>query len=269
MSLIAKQDEWSNLLFVESIERPPLAKDIYQYLSTRDKLDLAAAWVSDGIHARHTDYPRSTLEIQYFKHSRSAILRGLFNLSVIIQISATFLDNTNCDHDYSNVDNTLFHKNGAPTRLALTILDLCCLGIYLFDLFLVFAVNPSKKSFTSKPWSTFRLVMCIFVFMDCLLYFIDPSQPRLMRCVFPFLLISRRNNLKLMVQGLLVSAYNSLPIIKALVSILILWGFAGFFFFRATDGSNAFNNPGKCLAVFLFIPLIDYLGFHVHTVVHT
>lgn len=244
MSLTAKQDEWSNLLFTESIERSPLAKDLYEPLHTSDRLDLAAAWLSDGIHARHTDYPRSALEIKFFKISRSAVIRGLFNVAVLFQILFTFLDNTRCDHEYKSVDTTMFHENGVPTRLTITILDLCFLCLYLFDLFLVFAVNPSKKSFTSKPWSTFRLFICLFVLMDCLLYFIDPSQPRLMRCVFPFLLISRRNNLKLMVQGLLVSAYNSLPIIKALVSILVLWGFAGFFFFRATDGSDAFNNPG-------------------------
>jgi hypothetical protein len=127
----------------------------------------------------------------------------------------------------------------------------------------VFAVNPTRKSLLNKPWSTLRLFICLFVFMDCLLYFTDPGQPRLMRCVFPFLLISKRNNLKLMCQGLLVSGYKSMPIIKALVSILLLWGFIGFVFFRATDGNyHSFRNPGTLYAVL-------YLCIHVVVVENT
>ena len=246
MSLTAKQDEWSNLLSVESIERPLLSFDSISNLSENDRQDLAAVWIGDGIHARHTDYPKTSKEIKYFKYSRSAVLRGVFNFCVVVQIFSTFFDNTNCDHRYDSVDNTLFAKSGAPTRLALTIFDLCCLAVYLLDLFLVFAVNPTKKTIYSRPWSTFRMLICLFVLLDCLVYFFDPTQPRLMRCVFPFLLISKRNNLKLMCQGLFVSAYKSLPIIKALVSILVLWGFAGFFFFRGIDNDTlAFSNPGK------------------------
>lgn len=245
MSLTGKQDEWSNLLSIDSIESPLPSVDVFRNLSLTDQLELSAAWVGEGIHARHTDYPKTADEVKYFKWSRSARLRGLFNCAVVIQIFSTFLDNTSCDHEYA-VDTKLFYPNGAPTRLALTIFDLLCLVVYLFELFLSFAVNPKQKSLLSKPWSTFRLLICLFVLLDCLIYFIDPTQPRLMRCVYPFLLISKRNNLKLMVQGLLISAYKSLPIIKALVTILVMWGFAGFYFFRATDSDNlAFSSPGE------------------------
>ena len=246
MSLTAKQDDWSNLLFIDSISKPPAAEDMFENLSSNDRLELAATWVSDGIHARHTDYPKTSQEIKYFKLSRSAKLRALFNVAVIIQLLSTFLDNRSCDHDYSHPHYTLFHPNGAPTRLLLTVLDLVFLVLYSWDLFLNFAVNPSRKSLLAKPWSTLRLLICVFVLLDCIFYFADPSQPRLMRSVFPFLLISKRNNLKLMCQGLMVSAYKSLPIIKALVSILVLWGFFGFVFFRTTDTEDlAFANPGK------------------------
>ena len=261
MSLNAKQDDWSNLLTIESIDQPPPPDSIFSLLNAEDRLELAAVWVSDGIHARHTDYPKTSKEVQYFKMSRSAYLRGIFNIAVIIQLLATFLDNTKCDHDYSNDGNRLFNPNGSPTRLTLTILDLVCLVVYLYELFLVFIVNPSRKSLTSKPWSTLRLLICLFVILDCLIYFIDPTQPRLMRCVFPFLLISKRNNLKLMCQGLIISAYKSLPIIKALVSILILWGFIGYFFFNATDGNTtAFSNPGR------EIYGIMYILYYIHSI---
>jgi hypothetical protein len=246
MSLTDKQNDWSNLLYDDAIGVPLPDRGLTGNLTDEDRLNVAALWVTDGIHARHTDYPKSSREVQYLKLSRSAWLRSCYNLAVVLQLCATFLDNRNCDHDNSKNDYNFLHPDGSPTRLTLTVFDLACLVLYLYDLFLVFAVNPTSKSLLHKPWSAFRLFICLFVFLDCLLYFTDPAQPRLMRCVFPFLLISKRNNLKLMCQGLLISAYKSLPIIKALVCILLIWGFVGFVFFRATDGNDhAFQNPGK------------------------
>jgi hypothetical protein len=146
-------------------------RDLTGDLTDDDRLNVAALWVTDGIHARHTGYPESSREVQYLKLSRSAWLRSCYNLSVVSQLCATFLDSRNCDHDNSKHDYNFLHPDGSPTRLTLTVFDLACLVLYLYDLFLVFAVYPTSKSLLHKPWSAFRLFICMIVFLDCLLYF--------------------------------------------------------------------------------------------------
>jgi hypothetical protein len=257
--LASKQNEWSDLLIIDSIAKPVPHNYDFNALGHEDRMKLGAAWVIDGIHARHTDYPSTSREINNFILSRSSVLRTVYNVVVILQILSTFLDNAHCNVT-ETVDQRLFRQDGTPTRLTLTLFDLLCLFLYLFELYLKFNINGAKKSLSSKPWSLFRLFICVFVLLDCLLYFTDPTQPRLMRCVFPFLLISKRNNLKLMLQGLLVSGYQSLGILKALVTILVMWGFAGFFYFRGTDSAtDAFANPGTFFVVSFAVSLFHDL----------
>eukprot|EP00601_Ochromonadales_sp_CCMP2298_P003330 CAMPEP_0173187618 /NCGR_PEP_ID=MMETSP1141-20130122/10810_1 /TAXON_ID=483371 /ORGANISM="non described non described, Strain CCMP2298" /LENGTH=439 /DNA_ID=CAMNT_0014111477 /DNA_START=153 /DNA_END=1469 /DNA_ORIENTATION=+ len=251
MNLIRKQDEFSDLLSVASIDKRSLLEEAFKNLPERHRLKVASSWLSDGIHARHIDYPQTVREVLLFRLSRSPYLRMAYNISAVTQIALTFFDVAQCDYQYETGHNALFRDNGAPTRMCLTILDLLFLGVFGFDLFLKYSINPTKKSLQNKPWSTFRLAICLFVLIDCCVFFLQPTSPRLMRCVFPFLLISRRNNLKLMAQGLLVSAYKALPVVKALVSLLIVWGFVGFLYFRDTDNDNAFSNPAEGTATAL------------------
>jgi len=238
MNLITKQDEFSDLLFIDSIERKTPSDELFTNLSEEDRLLVAASWVSDGVHARHIDYPRNSREVQYFRQGRAPLLRGLFNVAACLQLVFTFFDVSQCDYIRESYGTSFFRSNGTPTRLCLTCFDMVCVCIYLYDLFLKFAINPSSRAFIYKPWSTFRLLITLFILCDCVYFFFDPGAPRIMRCIFPFMLISRRNNLKLMCQGLIVSIYKALPVVKALFSLLVVWGFVGFIYFRSIDSNR-------------------------------
>lgn len=63
--LIEKQDEWSDLLSIETLRGygPEPAEEIFGDIDSDKKYELAATWVGDGIHARHIDYPKSSLEV--------------------------------------------------------------------------------------------------------------------------------------------------------------------------------------------------------------
>jgi hypothetical protein len=78
MSLTDKQNDWSNLLYDDAIGVPLPDRGLTGNLTDEDRLNVAALWVTDGIHARHTDYPKSSREVQYLKLSRSAWLRSCY-----------------------------------------------------------------------------------------------------------------------------------------------------------------------------------------------
>ena len=253
--LIVKQDEWSELLYVDALKAgkglPPVNDSLFGIATKENKFQIAGAWVADSIHARHIDYPKTPEEVRWFLLGRSERLRLLYNAAIIIQLTATLLEQSHCGNRINKIGNDLIHR-GAPTRLGVTILDLLCLLVYCYDLFLTFSVNANKKSCMRRPWSSLRLVICLLIFVDCIIFFAYPAQPRIFRCLLPFLLISRRSNLKLMVQGLITSGYHSLPIIKALACLLLLWGFVGYVMFRNVDtNNNLFANWGQGIATAL------------------
>lgn len=245
MNLIAKQDEWSDLLEYDTLFNPNVELDdkLFGTLSSEEKHRLAAIWIDDGIHARHPDFPKSLWEVTCMQMSRTRQLRLLYNTTAFIQIISPFFEQRYCRSSETIGYGSLF-ADGAISRLGLSILDIFFLAVYLFDLYLTLNVNPSSKNVVRKPWTAFRALIVGLIFLDCVMYFCDPSLPRIFRCMYPFLLISRRNNLKLMLQGLLVSSYQSIPVLRALFSLILIWGFIGFFMFRNIDSNpSQFDNP--------------------------
>jgi hypothetical protein len=200
-----------------------------------DKYGLGAIWIFDSLYARSIDFPQNDVELLFYRLSRSRLLRLCYNLAVILQILLPFFAPSGCSYSskFTTVQNFI-------------VIDVVCLIIYLLDLFLLLAVNNAKKSVLKKPWTAFRVFCCLLLFLDCIGYSDYAfSGIRLVRCLFPFFLISRRTNLQKMFQGIFVSGVKSMSVIIALMSVLIMWAFVGFLVFRnisSEAGSTRFDN---------------------------
>ena len=67
--------------------------------------------------------------------------------------------------------------------------------------YLTGSVNFELRRFVSRPWTVLRAIGTVFLFCGIICTFAGALELQLyLRCIFPFFMISRRNNLKLMLQ---------------------------------------------------------------------
>jgi len=237
-----QQNEWEDLLLISGQgEVIPFARqDIFG--DVKRKHMTAAVWVQDAIHARAIEYPRTDEELDKLKVVRSDWLRSVFNIAAVYQMIAPFLNKPICLQVSTGGNGwEWFQHGGAPTITALAAFDIISLGIFSYDLYLNLSINPGQKSFLTKPWSVFRLLISVFLLGAIISTFSgDYSAQLYLRCLFPFLMVSRRNNLKLMLQGLVHSIYYTFHVIVALTCLIMMWGLVGFCLFRglAEKGSR-------------------------------
>lgn len=263
-----KQDEWEKdfnsvqYIRLDSRDGPAVMENITK------KFDLAAMfvvniviiivivmvtihrWLKDAFHARPIDFPRSDTELYYHKVARSRWFRFLFDLTVAIQVLITVFFSTNvCATPLSGNAEILF-----------LLTNLFSIFVYLADLALAFGINSSSKKITRKPFSFLRLVFCILLLVDLFSYTnLKYYRFRVIRSIYPFFFISRRTNMKRMLQATFAAAWKSRPVIIALMSILLLWGFLGFFIFSGlVVPTPRFETPWAgtftCLHVFTSRP---------------
>jgi hypothetical protein len=219
-SLRKKQEEW-----VDAISKASL--DDYEdrgessVANVTDRYKLGSMWLMDAIVARGVDFPQNNYEFMLYQISRSAWLRFVYNLACIAQIVVPFFAAPGCEFAVGK------------TQDKFIVVDVICLVVYLFDLGLVFSVNPANKKLSKKPWSAFRLFCCFLLFLECIAFAsADFAGVRIVRCVFPLILISRRSNLQKILQGTLTAGIRSAMVLIALFSVILLWSFVGFLVFR-------------------------------------
>ena len=228
-----RQLEWvEELEVIDKSQYISKGSDILAGVS--DKFGLTAVWLADALYARSLDYPQTDFELLCYRIVRSRFLKLMFNIAVAAQIFIPFFAPSGCKY-----------AEKLSTVSKFIAVDVICLVVYCVDLFLSLYINHKKKRLIHKPWTAFRLFCCIFLFLDIIAYSnYDFNAIRLVRSIFPFILISRRTNLQKMFQGIFVSCIRSLSVVLALISILILWTFVGFLLFRnvSTDAnSNRFD----------------------------
>jgi hypothetical protein len=249
-----QQKEWENLLVIsgrgETIPFPP--DQIFGAVTQKHLT--CAVWLVDAIHARAIEYPRTDDELEKLIVVRSGWFRIVFNVAAMFQILAPFLNKPVCLDTTGNGWGWFIH-GGAPTITALAVFDIVSLSIFSYDLYLNLSVGAGHISILHRPWTLFRLVTTILLAGAVISTFAGNFSAQLyLRCMFPFLLISRRNNLKLMLQGLVHSVYYTLHVIFALMCIIVVWGLVGFFLFRELKGAyqhSQFDTPAHAISTTL------------------
>ena len=248
-TVLQQQKEWEYLLHISGKDEKIPFSPQELFGDVKRKHMAAAVWVIDAIHARAVEYPRTDVELDRLTIARSAWLRNLFNLAAVYQIVAPFLNRPLCSVSSTTNGWDWFVNGGPPTLPALATFDIISLAIFSYDLYVNLSVNPSHKLALNKPWTVFRLLTTIFLFGAIISTFSgDYSAQLYLRCLFPFLLVSRRNNLKLMFQGLVHSIYYTFHVVFALSCLILMWGLVGFFLFRyiAATGSR-FNTVSSAI----------------------
>jgi len=245
-----QQNEWEDLLLIsgKGEEIPFLRQEIFGEVTRKHMT--AAVWVQDAIHARAIQYPRTDNELDKLKVVRSAWLRSVFNIAAVYQIIAPFLNRPIClEVGSSGSGWEWFQHGGAPTITALAAFDIISLSIFSYDLYLKLSINQSQKSIITNPWSVFRLLTSVFLLGAIISTFCGNYSAQLyLRCLFPFLMVSRRNNLKLMMQGLVHSMYYTFHVIVALTCLIMMWGLVGFFLFRGiAEKGSRFNSVSSAI----------------------
>lgn len=226
-SLARKQLEWSeNIGRIRLTDYSNQGQNIFARVT--DHFGLAGLWLMDAFAARSVDFPQNDFELICYKIGRSNLLRYLYNGACIAQIILPFFATPGCEF-----------TSGLDRLSKFIVTDVICLLVYLFDLAMVYSVNSEHKHILHKPWSTFRLICCFLLLLDCIGFAVaDLVGFRVVRCIFPLFLISRRTNLQKMLQGLMTSGLRSITVVIALAHILLLLSFVGFLIFRDIDPGN-------------------------------
>ena len=142
-------------------------------------------------------------ELNFIRKYHSTWLFYVFNIVALLQVIGTLAENPWCGSD--NVETNKLVKHGSPTRLLFSFIDIVAVFVYSYDLYLQLAVDFKgySKVWYRHGWLLFRQIAVLLLAID-LIYFYSKigmdNSPRRIRCIFPFFFISRRRNLRLMVE---------------------------------------------------------------------
>ena len=188
------QQEWSDLLRKEELEIvPPPTCD----LSPHDKEILAGLWFDDATLGVTIDYPQSRFELLCYYLTRSRYNITTYTLITIIQTCLPFCEPPSCPWTQakSNEDIDMnYTDNGRYMSLQTSrIISLICICLYSLDVMLRLIINNrrrgSKPGYKSK-WVLFRLLCCVAMLIETVVFFINGNPFRFTRCLVPVLYIT-------------------------------------------------------------------------------
>ena len=129
----------------------------------------------------------------------------VFNIIALLQIIGPLTENPWCG--FANVETDKLVKQHKPTRLLFSFIDVVAVFVYSYDLYLQMAVDFKgySKVWYRRGWVLFRQIAVLLLVVDLIFFYSKighDNSPRMIRCIFPFFFISRRRNLRLMVEVL-------------------------------------------------------------------
>ncbi|RYH20552.1 ion transporter [archaeon] len=222
--------------------------------------EVAGIWLMDALTGSVLRFPTSIGQLQSLKILRNKYFYKLIYLVTLLQMFAIFLVVPRCIVDSSS-DSA---GRSAIPRLALNIFDLLCALIYLSEAFLhIHAIespelsvdrggDKNKKSIVTvftKSWTGIRVLAIVMIAIKSILPLANPTVPindiRLIRCIFPILLITRNDNYADIMKGILLSVKESKPVYKLFLAIVFVFTFAGYCLFHRYE-----TDAGRFLSIF-------------------
>lgn len=221
---------------------------------------ITGVWFNDAVHGRRPEFPQSAYHLQCLQYLRSrSVLLIISGLMVLLMIGP-FTEEPVCARslEISKAAFVNYRGNWYTTRFFLSIFDIGMMMVFFADLAVAYVVDPwpwfptyvrGDAGVAQRRWTLCRFLCCCSVVLDCLIFLGTRSRSRVSRCLFPLIFISRRENLKRMLEGVLFSAYSSLFIQMALVFSIITWGCTGYMTFRTLpiDGGRFSTLPESIL----------------------
>lgn len=208
---------------------------------------VAVIWLMDSLAGSVLRYPTTVGQLKSLQTLRHKRFYTFIYFVTLLQMLAVFLIVPRC---IANTSSDSAGKSAIP-RLALNIFDLLCALVYLAEAFLhIHAIelpelsvdregdNNEKSILTvfTKSWTGLRVVAIFMIAIKSIIPVANPTAAindiRLVRCIFPILLITRNDNYADIMKGILLSVKESKPVYKLFLAILFVFTFAGYCLFH-------------------------------------
>lgn len=264
--MLRRQDDWADIYDNIAIQSDSRLRHIvgghsekdYVFksrdaLSESSKSKLAYVWFKSARHSSQIKYPQSESEFSNYKIYQSSKWEWLVFSATLIQIIGPFFASPFCGYstDYHIISTTHDDAFSSPTAgipigmlsglyMLLSVFQITDLYMWCKSTSWEFVFNDKFRMVaeTGHVWAFLRFFSAAAIFWDCFLYFFLGTTPRITRCLSPVLYISRRENLKAIVEGFVTSFHEALPVFRMLVLVLAMWAFVGFYMFQRIDDSS-------------------------------
>eukprot|EP00602_Paraphysomonas_sp_CaronLab_P008688 CAMPEP_0185036272 /NCGR_PEP_ID=MMETSP1103-20130426/28990_1 /TAXON_ID=36769 /ORGANISM="Paraphysomonas bandaiensis, Strain Caron Lab Isolate" /LENGTH=1059 /DNA_ID=CAMNT_0027573757 /DNA_START=43 /DNA_END=3225 /DNA_ORIENTATION=- len=244
------QDEWEELLMHDelTVDIPPKL-DLH---TEENKFSLLALWFDDGVLGWKIDYPNTPFELHCYRFIKSRQFLGIYTVLCFMHICSPFLEEPSCPWNDVKHDRSvgMFNSGGGKylSPFVVNMFGLICVLAYILEILLRLSINNHKKKaaenlpFYKDNWILFRIIASSILLLDLLVFFGTGRPIRFARALLPFIYISRRNSMRQLMHGLLISFYKSINILMLYLAVLLIWSYVGFILFRKvdTDENNRF-----------------------------
>lgn len=236
-------------------------------LSQPSQLKVACLWLMDSLRGAQINYPISDSQLASLQILKSRQFSAFIYVITILQVMAIFLVVPRCLLTSSPEG---AGKSAIP-RLALNIFDIICAFFYLIEACLhIHAIESPqlavaraadsaerRTAFTvlTQSWTGLRVLCTLLIVIKGIVPIAQPSNGlnniRLVRCIFPVLLVTRNDNYIDIMKGIGLSFRESKPVYKLFATIIFLFSFVGYWLFHRlqTDADRFENLPMSFLTV--------------------
>lgn len=198
----------------------------------------------DGVLGWKIDYPNNPIELKCYRITKSRAFLGIYTILCFMHICIPFFESPSCPWKQAKDGDrvSMNHTDGGRyvSHLAVNLISLVCVLAYLLEIALRLFVNhngtsSNKLPFYKDTWTLFRLVASCFLLLDLIVFFGTGSPIRFARALVPFIYISRRNSMRQLMHGLLLSFSKSVNVLMLYLALLVIWSFVGFILFRKVE----------------------------------
>ena len=193
------------------------------------------------------DYPNTSLELKCYRMSKSRAFLGFYTVICFMHICAPFFEIPICPWTEATHHRRipLSDTSGGKYLSGLTVnlFSLCCVLVYFVEIALRLFVNHTRSSsrhlpFYKDTWTLFRLLASCLLLLDLLVFFATGTPIRFARALIPFVYISRRNSMRQLMHGLLLSFSKAINVLMLYLALLVIWSFVGFIVFRKVENEE-------------------------------
>lgn len=226
-------------------------------LTGPQRIHVAAQWLRDAAYGRSLTYPVTSAQVYSLLLYRSSFMTYLLGIIAIAQMVSVFLIVPYCEGNgnvnlNSNSGETVNQTSdaGLISSKVLSIFDLLCAIVYMWELALDLHARFSLYwrwtwFAVSKRWLLLRSCFVCLILANCLPQIAlqnnsvnEKAHLRLVRALFPVLLIARNEGLGDISRGLIRSVKRSFSVYLFFIILFIFFGMCGYWLFHRFETNN-------------------------------
>lgn len=211
-------------------------------LDSRSKKRILSLWFSQAVNGKSFLHPVTDEQVWYYSvHDSEAVKLSLeLTTCFLMLLPALYQPYCSAKDGNANVmsDPPLVHRIDDHVLTSLLLIGVV---VQFVDIYLYFRSSTLDDLWSWRNLSAFdnhrfwmvaRILTCVFIFIDALVYFADNRNPLFMRALLPVLFVSRRENLQHLFEGTYFAIRKSWGIYRAVIMTIVIWSFTGFCLFN-------------------------------------